>query len=86
MNMHLSKLPEMVMYREAWCAAVHGVTKSRAWLSDLNELNWIDDQVSCPLISHNWSFESKLFLKLLKSLPSINLLVINYFTPYSVVI
>ena len=30
MNMSVSKLQEMVKDREAWCAAVHGVTKSRA--------------------------------------------------------
>ena len=40
MNMGLGGLRELLMDREVWRAAVHGVAKSRTWLSDWTELNW----------------------------------------------
>ena len=40
MEMSLNRVQELVMDREAWCAAVHGVTKIQTWMNDLSELNW----------------------------------------------
>ena len=46
----LSKFQELVIDREAWCATIHGVAKSRIWLSNWTELNWTISE-SCSVMS-----------------------------------
>ena len=41
MDMRPGRLQQLVMDRDAWCALVHGVAKSRTSLSDWTELNWV---------------------------------------------
>ena len=48
MDMGMGELRELVMDREAWRAAVHGVTKSRTQLSDWTELNWDTREAHIP--------------------------------------
>ena len=58
MNMSLSKLQELVMDRQAWRAAVHGITKSWTWLSNWTE-SWISLTVPCGwMVQDTWGVVS----------------------------
>ena len=51
MDMSLSNLRELVMDRQAWRAAIHGVSKSQTRLSDWTELNWTEQQLNKKVLT-----------------------------------
>ena len=70
-DMSLSKLQEMVMDREAWCIAAHGVTKSGAQLNDCEQQLWLS--LSRLLSSHSsCSGYLRLYLPVLYDIKSVS--------------
>ena len=55
MDVSLGELRELVMDREAWLAAIHGVSKSWTWLSDWTELNWTIFQIQIVDLLPKWN-------------------------------
>ena len=71
MDVSLSELLELVMDREVWHATIHGVAKSRTWLSNWTELNWIYQ----AFIQHSFTenlWYANLFSKCWDQRPALN--------------
>ena len=82
MDVSLSELLDFVMDGEVWCAAVHGVTKSRTWLSDWTELDWLN-KFKCP--PRGWCLRENLPLPPDHSKPSCDDLIWHHISSLPVI-